>query len=94
MTLEQQAERYGTVEHDGATLVLTQDAYADGTYDDPYYSAHAVDADGNMYKVRWETTLEWDAQQEAFREGHLDDDAGFIEEEDACDWTVYAVERR
>lgn len=64
---------FGTVQHNGKTLSLTQHAYldCDGSNDgERYYSARALDADRNEYKVRWEIC-----------EGFAGDDEG-----DACDW--------
>ena len=65
--------KYGTIDHNGKTLTLTQQAYLDGDGSNDcegYYSASAVDADGNDYKVRWE-----------IRDGFDGEDEG-----DACDW--------
>ena len=65
--------KYGTVQHNGMTLTLTQQAFitCDGSNTgECYYSAGAVDADGNEYKVRWE-----------IRDGFDGDD-----ESNACDW--------
>ena len=65
--------KYGTIDHNGKTLTLTQQAYLDGDGSNDcegYYSAAAVDADGNDYKVRWE-----------IRDGFDGEDEG-----DACDW--------
>ena len=53
---------HGTVEHKGKTLELTQEAYPTSgsfpvpggeTYSGNWYEAHAVDADGNDYRVIW-----------------------------------------
>lgn len=58
------AKKFGTVEHDGRTLALTQQAYCDayGTDGTVCYYASAVDDEGGTYKVRWDTTADWDAQ--------------------------------
>jgi len=49
---------FGTVEYAGAgkTLRITQQPYAAGTQDSPVYRAHAVDDDGNSYRVIWPMT--------------------------------------
>ena len=65
--------KFGTVNHNGKTLTLTQQAYlhCDGSdTGERYYRASAIDSDGNEYKVRWE-----------IREGFDGEDEG-----DACDW--------
>ena len=65
--------KFGTVNHNGKTLTLTQQAYLHGDGSDTgerYYRASAIDSDGNEYKVRWE-----------IREGFDGEDEG-----DACDW--------
>ena len=55
---------FGTVTAEDGTLVkLTQQAYADnyGTDGGIVYRANGEDAEGNEYKVIWQTTLAWDA---------------------------------
>ena len=64
---------FGTVHHNETLLTLTQQAFLD--YDgsntgERYYSASAVDADGNQYKIRWEIYEGFDGEDEG----------------DACDW--------
>ena len=86
--------KYGEVVINGVLVTLTQQAYPDGTNDAPRYRAHAVDGEGNDYRVEWQTTAAWDAQQEAYRNGTLDADDALIDEEYACDWDTYTVERR
>ena len=60
---------HGTAQHGDKTLELTQDAYPQGgsfqvpggaTYDGEWYEAHAVDSDGNDYRVIW-TEVDWSA---------------------------------
>lgn len=86
--------RYGeVVTPEGVIVTLSQDAYPDGTNEEPYYRASGTDADGNDYRVRWETTAEWDEQQTAYRNGTLTEDDVEIAEEDACDWDDYTVTR-
>lgn len=53
-----------TLEHEGKTLWLQQQAYHSNTAGDPYYTAIAADAEGNEYKVRWEITCP-DADEES-----------------------------
>lgn len=78
---------YGTVEFEGKTYTLTQDAYANnyGTDGAVRYYAAAVGADGNRYMVEWETSEEWDAAQDDYKAtGEV---SGYIEDEqNACDW--------
>ena len=64
---------FGTVQHAGKTLNLTQIAFLDcdgSNNGERYYSAGAVDADGNEYKVRWEIYDGFDGDDES----------------NACDW--------
>ncbi len=53
---------FGTVEHNGKTLILTEQAYMDnyGTDGAVRYYAHAIDDEGNTYRVAWDTTAEHD----------------------------------
>ena len=66
----------GTVTHDGMTLWLRQQAYLAGPHGDAYYTAHAVDASGDRYVVRWEIL---EGREEC-------EDAS-----DVCDWDDYTV---
>lgn len=62
-----------TIRHEGKSLILTQDAYADLDPRDTSaicYLASAVDTDGNQYRVVWYPYDDFDG-----------DDEG-----DACDW--------
>jgi hypothetical protein len=69
---------HGTVEFNGITYTLTQDAYCDnyGTDGGVRYYAHATGPDGGEYRVAWDTTEAWDA---------LDGEDRW-DEGDACDW--------
>jgi hypothetical protein len=70
---------FGDVTHNGITVHLTQQAYAEncGTDGGVYYQAKGVDNDGNEYRVTWSTY----------------DNADEIESEDEmCDWDDYSVE--
>jgi hypothetical protein len=82
------ANNYGTVQHNGTTIRLTQGAYfAAEQGQDPYYAARGIDAQGNEYRVTWQTTQEWDehvAAHEADREKGID--TGHLDEGNACDW--------
>jgi hypothetical protein len=71
---------YGSVQYNGQTLAMTQYAYCDnyGTYGAVRYYAQAKDADGNVYRVAWDTTAEWDALEPEDR----------TDESDACDWSA------
>ena len=69
--------KYGTVEHLGRTLTLTQDPYCDGDGNRTYYRAAAVGPDGDEHNVYW-TPLP------GFEE--IEDDSY------ACDWTAYTVD--
>ena len=57
------------VEYDGKTYLLTQQAYCDnyGTDGAVRYYAHAIDSEGNNYKVAWDTTETYDLMGELYR---------------------------
>ncbi len=68
---------YGTVEYKGKTLTVTQQPYAELYVLDTVYTAHAIDEEGNDYKVFWPIICE--------------DFYNLQDESDACDWTDYKV---
>ncbi len=85
---------YGTVTIAGATINLTEQAYANnyGTDGAVRYYAHGdlLCADGTTERVKvcWETTPEWDEMQDAYRNGD-DPQPGMPDPNDesmACDW--------
>jgi len=63
-----------TITYGDKTYTLTQDAYLNEDSSGVHFAAHAVDADGAEYNVRWTPSPDFDAA--------TDDDYG-----DACDWT-------
>ena len=84
MTYQDAAAKFGTVDHNGATLAITQVAYMDnyGTDGGVRYYAKAIDAEGDAYLVAWDTTVAWDERcATAAETGDALDD-----ESDACDW--------
>lgn len=70
---------FGTVKHDGKTLYLTEQAYMDNYKADGAvrYYAHAVDKNGNEYRVAWDTTEEYNLANELFR---LDEEAKLLKQ--------------
>lgn len=80
------AQNYGTVEHDEITLALCEQAYSSNYLNGIAYFATAIDELENEYKVRWNTTEEWDEACEAAS----DDPDGCYpilnDESEACDW--------
>ena len=75
---------HGTVNHNGAELELTQEAYCSNWGE---YRATAKDAEGNEYEVIWSTTQAWDDEQAAFKadpENYVSSIAD--DESNACDW--------
>ncbi|RXA58127.1 hypothetical protein [Limosilactobacillus mucosae] len=44
----------------GIEMILDQNAYADGTNEDPHFTALAHDADENKYLVRWDIDPDYD----------------------------------
>jgi hypothetical protein len=63
----------------GQILILQEDAWGpQGTNEeDAYYTAQAVDLDGNGFTIRWETKDDYSS---------LNEDEG-----DACDWDKFTV---
>lgn len=89
MDYQAAAAKYGTVEHNGQALALTQQAYINnhGTDGGVRYYAKAIDAEGGEYLVAWDTTAAWDARCATAEEtGDALDD-----ESDACDWDAPAA---
>jgi len=76
ITYADNAKLYGMLKVHGITIALTQDAYLDGTKDNPYYTAAAIDGQGREYRVRWDVVEDWQDIE----------DAG-----DHCDWTDFEV---
>ena len=81
-------DSHGTVNHNGITIYLTQDSYC---FSYGVYAAAGKDVAGNVYDVRWNTTLAWDDACEAAKNGDI---TGFAEDDsNACDWdSPYSVE--
>jgi hypothetical protein len=70
---------FGTIVMDDGSLVyLTQQAYLDGTFENPVYRAAAEDAEGNEYNVFW-TPVENYMELE--------------DESDCCDWDDFSVDK-
>lgn len=91
LELEKEYENFGSVEFEGKTYKLTENAYSDnyGTDGGIRYYASATDGKGNEYKVAWDTTAEWDQANEQYKQTGeysplLDD------ESNACDWDTPA----
>lgn len=64
-----------TYRYDGKLITLTQDAYIDsinrmGLPNQTVYTAHAVDQDGNNYRVVWYPFKNWNGENE----------------DESCDW--------
>lgn len=77
--IEDLAKKNGTVEHDGKTIYLLDQATVGnyGTDGLVRYYADAIDADGIEYRIAWDTTDDWDLACELDRlmaESDLDDD--------------------
>jgi len=75
-----QSTEYGTIEHNGETLYLTQQAYScNGANGSIVYRADAIDCYGNDYRIMWEPFPEWIAALAV-------NDAWCDDESNACDW--------
>lgn len=60
-----------SIHHEGKEIFLTQGPYIDGTHESPYYRAHAIDLEGNEYKVTWDVVEGYEQLEDAA---------------DHCDW--------
>lgn len=59
-------EPYGRVEHKGKILRLAQQPYIDGSHEDPFYTAIALDEEDNEYEIVWhDANLDVDDQMDA-----------------------------
>jgi len=47
-------EDFGTVQWNGKTYYLTQQAYASGTWDNPIYKANAINVHDEEYEITWD----------------------------------------
>lgn len=69
-------KHFGIVEFEGKEYFLKQHAYLDSDFRHGYeravYKAHAVDNQGNEYKVYWEPVEGWEKMED---------------QSDCCDWT-------
>ena len=88
MNYQAAAAKFGTVTHEGVELALSQQAYADnyGTDGGVRYFAKAIDVDGNEYRVSWDTTAAWDANEAAYQ-ADPESNTPNEDESEACDWT-------
>jgi len=91
MDYQAAAAKFGTVNHEGVELALAQQAYADnyGTDGGVRYYAKAIDAQGNEYKVAWDTTAAWDAAEAAYQADPQNARPN-EDESEACDWSAPA----
>jgi hypothetical protein len=62
---------FGTVDVEGNTYYLTQQAYITGSDDDVCYEAAAIASNGDVYTVRWAVCEDWQEIED---------------ESDRCDW--------
>lgn len=89
MIFQDAAKEFGTATMNGLTVALTQNAYPDnyGTDGGVRYYAHAVDKNGNTYIVAWDTTQEWDNNQQAYKDDPAENSWLLdCDESHSCDW--------
>lgn len=84
-------KKYGMVVFNGIEYVLTQQAYPDHYKNGVRYFSSAMDKNGNMALMEWETCDDWNEASELWETMHhesiMDDLPGILEEEsNACDW--------
>ena len=91
-TESKEMKALGTVEFEGQTLYLTQQAYIDnkGTDGDCVYRATAIDEKGNDYTVTWDA-YETDEENECYIDSEGDSMGSYDDESNACDWEDYSV---
>lgn len=71
--LNELKNKYGSVRFNCREYVLIQDTYVTGALANPYYTASAIDENGNEYMVVWEIK-------------DLENFAELEDESNACDW--------
>jgi hypothetical protein len=88
MSIDDTNNNLGDVTFDGKIIHLAEQAYPNnyGTDGGVRYYAKGVDDAGSEYLVAWDTTAEWDAEQDAYR-ADPDNFQASLQEEDACDWS-------
>ena len=82
--LEKMGQENGTVEHDGDTIYLTQQAYVSD--DGQTYRSRGVDIDDNGYRITW---INLYADHRCGHDGNcaVEGCNGWCEDEsNACDW--------
>ncbi len=80
----------GSVVYNGENIYLQQQAYC---LNDGVYAACGKDVAGNVYEIRWNTTIAWDDACEAFKKGDETQESFVEEESNACDWdNPYSIE--
>lgn len=57
---DEYAKKFGAIAYNGIELALTQDPYPDGPFMDWYFTASAMDLDGNRWDVFWYSTPDVD----------------------------------
>jgi hypothetical protein len=82
------SSKYGTINYDGKTYILTEQAYLENYQGETAYFAHAKDSDGNDYKVVWMTCTAWEEASAKYNKTGKDEDYDSIldDESNACIW--------
>jgi hypothetical protein len=84
-------KRLGTVELDGKTLYLIQDAYADNGCDgELIYRSAAIDENGEDYNVVW-NAYNTDEENECYINSDGNPMGPWDDESNACDWSKYSI---
>lgn len=88
MAIDYTNNSLGDITFDGKIIHLTEQAYPNnyGTDGGVRYYARGVDDDGVEYVVAWDTTEEWNAEQDAYR-ADPDNFEVSIPEDEVCDWS-------
>ena len=91
-TLEEwkmETEDYGRVEFEGKEYTLSQQPYIDGGtngFHRPYYTATAIDQEGNDVRVKWAIKEVYFNEDGNLRDAQDDEMMEYVEEADMCDW--------
>jgi hypothetical protein len=87
---EKLEKRFGTFKYNNKPIYQIDDAFPDGTYENPIYKAYAINQEGNRYKIIWKQYTV-DAENECY----VDEDGNAVGDwsdgANACNWDDYKV---
>ena len=87
---EESVKNFGTFQFEGKQIFAVEDAFADGTNENPIYKAHAIDKEENEYIIAW-NQYATDAVNECFVDANGKVMGAWDDGSNACDWDKYTV---